>query len=147
MNDLDIDFDATQFIRDREGFRLKAYPDPVSGGKPYTIAWGLTGSWVKPGLVITEKEAETRFMQTIDEFCNQIAPLLTVELTKNQRIAILSFTYNLGIGALKKSTLLKKTNNNDKTAANEFLKWDYADGRKIPNLTKRRQLEKALFLS
>jgi len=143
-----ISFDDTECIRKFEGFSLKSYPDPVTKADPWTIAWGLTGSWVKPGLVIDQETAVTRFMERITCTHEQIIHLLSVNINKNQHIAILSLTWNIGIGNFKSSTLLKKINSNNITAAaDEFLKWNKAGGKIIPGLTKRRTEERKLFLT
>lgn len=70
-------------------------------------------------------------------------------LTQNQFDALVSFTFNLGEGSLKSSTLLKKVNANpsDTTISSEFLKWNKAGGKVIDGLTKRRQAEAKLYFA
>ncbi|PBI81388.1 muraminidase [Rahnella victoriana] len=70
-----------------------------------------------------------------------------VPLTQNQFDALVSFTFNLGVGNLKSSTLLKILNEGQYLqAAEQFLRWDKAGGATITGLTRRRQAERALFL-
>jgi lysozyme len=145
---MNILFDDTKIIRDFEGHSLKAYPDPVTKGDPWTISWGLTGAWVKPGLVITQDESKQRFMEYIQKFCDQLTPLIKVPVSKSQYVAVLSLAWNVGIGNISKSTLLKKLNAQDfKGAADEFLKWNKAGGKVIPGLTRRRVAEREFFLT
>lgn len=69
------------------------------------------------------------------------------DFTQDEFDALVDFAFNLGIGALAGSTLLKKLNAGDiEGAADEFLKWDHAGGKVLAGLTKRRQGERALFL-
>jgi lysozyme len=148
MNSFSLSFDDTQFIRDQEGFSATAYPDPISKGEPYTIAWGLTGSWVTPGLTLTEDEAEEKFMDRISSVLESMEPLITVSLRQKQLIALTSFVWNLGIGSFARSTLLKKLNTGDtQGAANGFLPWNMANGHAVAALTNRRERERELFLS
>jgi len=147
-----ITFDDTKLIRDSEGHSLTAYPDPatkndpIKKGHPWTISYGITGAWVKPGVVITQAESELRFMELIKVFCKDLDACLTVELGKNQYIAVLSLLWNIGKGNFAKSTLLKKLNAKDfAAAALEFVKWNKANGAVMNGLTTRRAKEAALF--
>ncbi|MNQ87056.1 Lysozyme RrrD [compost metagenome] len=73
---------------------------------------------------------------------------VVVLFTQEQFDALVSFTYNLGINALKGSTLLRKLNSGDyEGAADEFLKWNKAGGKILSGLTRRREAERMLFLS
>lgn len=148
MNDFSITFEDTAPIRKFEGFSLSAYPDPVTKGDPWTIAWGLTGSWVKKDLVLTEEEAKQKFMEEINKYINRLKNMVFVELSKNQFIAILSLSWNIGLGNFQSSTLLKKLNKKDFPGASlEFSKWNKAQGRVIPGLVKRREEETKIFLT
>jgi len=142
-----ITFADTKCIREHEGHSLKAYPDPATNGDPWTISYGLTGPWVKKGLVITQAESDKRFMEYVDEWCEQLDKIIKVDCTRNQYIAMLSLSWNIGIPNFSKSTLLKKVNAKDFAgAANEFIKWNKAAGKVMNGLTKRRNDEKELFL-
>ena len=139
---------ALDFIKDFEGFEAATYTDIA--GVP-TIGYGHTGSAAFPGNVISQAQAETYLRQDSSTAAQAVDLWVKVPLNENERAALVSFTYNLGSGSLKRSTLLKKLNNNDRAgAAQEFLKWNKAriSGvlKPIPGLTRRRAMEKALFL-
>lgn len=143
-----LSFDDTKFIRDREGFSLTAYPDPVSKGDPYTISWGVTGKWVVPGVVITQQEAKDKFMELIGVFCKGLDSLIKVKVSKNQYIALLSFVWNEGVHALAGSTILKKLNNGQYHAAcDHFIDYVYSNHKYIKGLENRRKEEQVLFLT
>lgn len=145
MNNFETTFDDTKIIRDFEGESLVAYKCPA--GK-WTISYGLTGGNIKEGLVITKEQSERMFMERIAQVSNNIFPLIKVSLTKNQFIAILSFVWNIGIGAFSSSTLLKLLNQKKYTeASSQFLRWNKVNGKVLNGLTKRRQAEKDLFLN
>lgn len=140
--DLDI-------VKEFEGFSLKAYADPATGGEPYTISWGLTGPWVKKGLIITQEEAERRFDEYVAKWCKDINALLKVPLSQNQYIALFSLAWNIGIANLKKSSVLRLINEGKPTAevAQAFMSWTKAGGKVMKGLVRRRQKESKLFLS
>ena len=92
-----------------EGCRLSAYPDPASGGAPWTIGYGHTGPEVFPGLTITQKQAEACLKQDVAEAAAAVDRLLIgVTLTPRQRDALISFCFNVGPGALEGSTLRRR---------------------------------------
>ena len=133
-------------IRESEGCRLTAYPDPASGGDPWTIGYGHTGADVTPGKVITQDEAERLLEEDVDTFERGVMRLVKVGLTQGQFDALVCFSFNLGLGALQQSTLLRLLNTGDYDgAAAQFLRWDKAGGRVMAGLTKRREAEKELF--
>lgn len=77
-----------------------------------------------------------------------VSAAVTVSLSQSQFDALVSFAYNVGIGAFRSSTLLRKLNAGDyQGAADQFLLWDKNDGKVMRGLTRRRQAERALFLS
>lgn len=135
-------------IKQSEGCRLTAYPDPATGGHPWTIGYGHTGSDVHPGKVITQAEAYRLLVEDLDLFERGVKRLVTVELTQGQFDALVCFSFNVGLGALQQSTLLKMINAGDfDGAAKQFLRWDKAAGKVMAGLTKRRQAESELFLA
>lgn len=70
-----------------------------------------------------------------------------VKLTQNQFDALVSFVYNVGVGAFRTSTLLRKLNNGDYVgAAAEFKRWKFGGGKELPGLVRRRKAEEQLFL-
>lgn len=133
---------ARKIIMDSEGLRLSAYLCPA--GK-WTIGYGHTGD-VKNGDVITRHQAEVILEYDLHRF-EQAVERLAPKANANQFSALVSFAFNLGVGALEKSKLLKELNaGRVLNAANEFDRWVYAGGKVLPGLVKRRAAERALFL-
>lgn len=136
-------------IKQWEGCKLKPYLDSV---KIATIGIGTikypNGKKVTmQDPPITVEQAEEYLMDHLVGNCISVSDLVKVQLNDNEFGALVSFVYNLGAGAFASSTLLKKLNKGDKPgAADEFLKWDHAGGKRLLGLTKRRQAERALFL-
>lgn len=129
-----------------EGLRLEAYPDPGSGGVPWTIGYGHTLG-VKPGDVITEEEAVRFLYMDAKRFERSVNRNVKVPLTQYQFNALTSFAFNVGGANLKSSTLLKKLNREDYNgAANELPKWKYASGKVMNGLIRRRKAERNMFL-
>ena len=95
---------AIQLCQEFEGCSLKAYPDPLSGGVPYTIGYGTTrysnGAAVKMGDVITKAEADMLLRKEIDGIAAQLGKTIPYwgEMNNNQKSALVSFAYNLGTG-------------------------------------------------
>lgn len=145
-----------------EDCRLRAYPDPKTGGKPYTIGWGNTqyadGRPVGPNDVISQARADEEFVFDLITFETMIDKAVKVPLTQNQFDALVSIVYNVGPGSKYKSgilrlksgqpsTLLRLLNAGDyKGAADQFDVW-ISKGSAVENgLRRRRAAEKALFL-
>jgi len=138
---------ALSLIKQFEGLSLTAYPDPGTGAEPWTIGYGHTGDVTK-GMVITQEQADAFLLQDAQNAVNQILSIVTVPLTSNQLSALVDFVYNLGIGNLHSSTLLKLLNTSDfGGAANQFLVWDKAAGHIMPGLLRRRTAERSVFLT
>lgn len=134
-------------IKEHEGCRLQAYPDPATGGEPWTIGWGHTGG-VKKGDTITQTRAEDLLRDDLNKFEIGVEHLLFHEATDNQFSALVSFAFNVGLNNLRNSTLLRKLNLGDvKGAADEFIRWNKAGGKIMSGLTKRRLAERDLFLA
>ena len=135
-------------IKSFEGCKLKAYPDPGTGGDPWTIGFGHTGKEVVPGLTITQDDADAYLKNDVQDFEECVEGALLVDVTQNQFDALVCFAYNVGCKALSGSTLLKLLNNGDTdAAAQQFTKWNKAGGQVMAGLTRRREAEKALFLA
>ena len=143
--------DLKEFIRKKEGFRTKAYLD--TNGTP-TIGYGSTmwacGRRVQMGDTITREQAEN----LLDwEIKNKSSALIGLKLNENQYNALLSFIYNVGVGAFNSSTLKKlvKNNPNNPLIRNEFMKWnkETIKGKKVVNkgLTNRRKAEADLYFT
>lgn len=132
-----------RLLKSFEGLRLEAYQDAVG---VWTIGYGTT-SGVQPGMVITEAQAEAFLRRDLNRFEQAVTDLVKVPLTDDQFSALVSFTYNVGEGALSTSTLLRLLNQRDyQGAADQLLRWDKAGGQSLAGLTRRRKAERALFL-
>lgn len=132
-------------IKQFEGCRLAAYKCP---GGVWTIGYGHTGIDVSPDLEITQQEAERLLKSDLIIHCNNVEKLVKVPLNQNQFDALVSLEYNIGYGAFKNSTLLKLLNEKKyKEAAEQFERWKYEGGKVLAGLVRRREKEKALFLS
>jgi lysozyme len=135
-------------IKSFEGCKLVAYQ--CSAGR-WTIGYGNTffedGTPVKPGDRITQAKADQLFELIVGNFADNVAKEIKTILTDNQFSAIVSLAYNIGIGNLQKSTLLKKVNfnPNDPTIRAEFAKWNKAGGKVLAGLTRRREAEAKLY--
>lgn len=143
---------ALALIKEFEGLRLNAYPDPAHGWSVPTIGFGHTSAagapTVRRGMTITATEAEDILRRDLGQYEAAVRSLVKVPLTENQFGALVSFTFNLGAGNLKSSTLLRKLNAGDYTGASaEFGKWVKAGGKTLPGLVRRREAERQLFMS
>lgn len=151
-----ISNNGLNLIKTSEGLELEAYPDPGSGGDPWTIGYGHTGPEVRKGLVWSDAQADKALRQDVAQFERDVTSLVTVPVNQNQFDALVSFAFNVGSDidsddiaeGLGDSTLLKKLNAGDYTgAANEFPKWNKSGGKVLSGLTKRRNAERSLFLT
>ncbi len=130
-------------VKASEGLRLKAYRCPADVP---TIGYGSTGAHVKMGMTITEAEAERLLLEDLSRFEKGVAEV-GGKMTDGEFSALVSFAFNLGLGALSNSTLLKKHKAGDrKGAALEFKRWNKAGGRVLAGLTKRREAERKLYV-
>jgi lysozyme len=137
-------------IKSFEGCKLKAYKCPAG---IVTIGFGSTFYPNKSPIKITDKlnsiqDAEDLLLVTLEDFEKNVSALFfNVTLNQNQFDALVSFAFNLGMGALAKSTLFKKikVNPNDPTIEIEFNKWVNAGGKKLPGLIRRRKAEAKLY--
>lgn len=133
-----------QLIKEFEGVRLRAYKDAVG---VWTIGYGHTKS-VTPGMHITMERAEQLLKEDLDIFEKGVENLVQVPLNQNQFDALVSFAFNVGLGALGRSTLLRYLNKGQyATASKEFPRWNKAGGRVLKGLTRRREAEMDLFLT
>lgn len=138
-------------IHSFEGLRLTAYPDPGTGGKPWTIGWGATtdehGKPIQPNAVWSKERADARFQQHLAQFERGVMDLLDgTPVTQGQFDALVSFAYNVGLANLKSSTLLRKHKSKDYAgAAAEFARWNKAGGKVLRGLTRRREAEAKLY--
>jgi len=131
-----------------EGCVLTAYPDPVSGGNPWTIGYGSTGPDIVQGLVWTQEQADDDLVHRLTyEFAPGVQQAVTVELSAQQMAACVDLAYNIGVTAFSGSTLVSLLNQGyPRGAADQFLVWDKANGQVMQGLLNRRKSERALFL-
>lgn len=142
--DREISGIGLNLVKHFEGLYLKAYLCPAN---VWTIGYGHTKN-VKPGDVINEKKAEELLRQDMDRFETGVTRLVKVPLKQRQFDALVSFSFNVGLGALRRSTLLSKLNKgNYKAAADEFKRWNKGGGKVLRGLVRRRKAERDLFLT
>ena len=139
---MNVSQNCVELIKYFEGFEDTAYLCPAN---VWTIGYGRTRN-VKEGDKVTEVQAERDLLEELEEFKHQVLHSVKVELTQNELDALTSWTYNLGVGNLKSSTLLKKLNagNKDEVPA-EIVRWNKANGKVLAGLTKRREAEAELW--
>lgn len=138
-----INKEGLSIIKQCEGCRLKAYLCP---SLIPTIGYGYT-TGVKLSDTITQADADRYLLQDLKRFEQAVSALVKVPINENQFSALVSFTFNVGVGNFKSSTLLKKLNLRDyKGCSNEFDRWVYGSNKKpLEGLKKRRKLERELF--
>lgn len=143
-----IDVLCSTLIQPSESCRLKAYPDPGTGGAPWTIGWGHTGPEVKKGLVWTQKQADDQLhidaMFALTEAL-RLSPSLLDESPEKQA-AIADFIYNCGLGNYQTSTLKKVVDKDNYVGARaQIIKWTKAAGKVLKGLIIRRNKESELL--
>lgn len=127
-----------------EGTEYEPYYDIVG---VLTVCNGYTGPDIIPGKTYGKEECDMLLKKELTEHGMGVLKCTKVPLNQNQYDAFASFTYNVGVGAYCKSTLLRKLNSGDYTGAcNELLRWNKAGGKEVRGLTRRREAERALCL-
>lgn len=132
---------------------IHAYPDPGTGGEPWTIGWGATGrdhihgGRIAEGTVWTQEQCDARLVRDLERYAAEVASVLgDAPTTQAQFDALVSFHYNTG--AIARATLTQKHCAGDhQSAAKEFARWNRAGGRVLKGLTRRRAAEAELYLS
>jgi lysozyme len=141
-----ISVTGINLIKSFEGLELHAYVDAVG---ILTIGYGHTGPDVRKGMTITESQATDLLNKDLISFESAVTKLITIPLNQNQFDALVSFTYNVGIGSLESSTLRRRLNAHEdpKTVAKqELIKWCKGNNNQtLPGLLRRREAEIALF--
>lgn len=124
---------------------VEAYPDPASGGAPWTIGWGATGPGIGPGTVWTKDQCNHRLEQDIARHAEQVSQAIGAAPTAQAQFdALVSFHYNTG--AIRSATLTARHIAGDFAgAAAEFQRWNRAGGRVLKGLTRRRLAEARLY--
>lgn len=133
---------AVELIKRYEGCRLEAYRCPRG---VWTIGYGHSGG-IREGQTITQAEADALLQRDLEYFADGVRRLVRVPITQNQLGALVSLAYNIGLGALARSTLLRKLNAGDYDGARaEFGQWVNAGGQRLLGLVKRRHAEQELW--
>ncbi|MGV2495490.1 lysozyme [Pelagerythrobacter aerophilus] len=124
---------------------VEAYPDPATGGAPWTIGWGATGPEIGAGTVWTRAQCDARLERDLQRYAAEVAEAIgEAPTTQDQFDALVSFHYNTG--AIARATLTRKHVAGDHAgAAREFARWNRAGGRVLRGLTRRRAAEAELY--
>lgn len=124
---------------------VEAYPDPGTGGDPWTIGWGATGDGIGPGTVWTQDQCDARLAHDLARFAAAVDNAVGDAPTSQAQFdALVSFHYNTG--AIARATLTKKHLAGDYAgAALEFGRWVRAGGKVLPGLVRRRTAEAKLY--
>ena len=132
------------FVGAWEGLRLEAYLDPVN---IVTACYGETKG-VSLGDTFTEAECDAKLIKRLAEFEHELDKCLIVPVPDKTKVALVSWTYNVGSRAACRSTLVRKANAGDLVGAcNELPRWNRAGGRVWRGLTNRRAAERELCLA
>lgn len=127
-------------LKSFEGCKLNAYLDV--GGIP-TIGWGHTGPEVVIGMTMTQSQADGTLEKDLEKYY-VLDHYLEEEVNENQYSALVVLAYNIGLRAVRTSTLLKKINNGD-DPSKEWLRWNKVNGKEVAGLTRRRKAELELY--
>ena len=137
--------DGLRLLKTWEGCRLEAYPDPASGAGPWTIGYGHTGAAIRPGLRISQAQAEAWLQADVIRAEAAVDRLLHgVVLKPRQRDALVSFCFNVGAGALEGSTLRRRLLAGEparRVIAEELPRWCQGPAGPIVGLQRRRAAE------
>ena len=139
-----------EIVKSFEGISVKPYLCPAN---VWTVGYGATRSSTGRPIdldmeAISEAEADALLIRDLESSEGWVSRLIKTALTENQYSALTSFTFNVGAGALQRSTLRMKLNRGEvQNAADEFPKWKFANKRILAGLVRRRAAERALFLA
>ena len=124
---------------------VEAYPDPGTGGDPWTIGWGATGADIGPGTVWTRAQCDARLEADLARHAEEVAEAIGDAPTSQQQFdALVSFHYNTG--AIARATLTRRHIAGDyEGAAEEFSRWVYAGGKVMRGLVRRREAEARVY--
>lgn len=134
---------GVDMIKAHEGLVLTAYPDPGTGGEPWTIGYGHTKD-VHPGMQITAERAEDLLREDLRGFEQAVHRLLPIKLTQSEFDSLVSFAFNVGAYALESSTLRKRLLAGEPRCwvyQKEMPRWNKGGNGPMPGLTRRRQEE------
>lgn len=136
---------AIPLIKQFEGCKLEAYLCPAG---VWTVGYGTTQG-VKQGMKITQKQAEELLIKDCQKFYDGVFVEVGNICNENQVGALVCFSYNVGLGAFEKSTLLKKikANASREEIEKQFMRWVFAGGKKLKGLERRRRAEVELYFA
>jgi len=141
-------FIATVFLGGKDGVEGRAYEPYKDVAGVWTVCDGHTGTDIIKGKTYTDRECDRLLWNDLKPVKRAVDSMIQVPLGEYPRAALYSFTYNVGVSAFSKSTLLKKLNNGDQAGACEELRrWVYAGGMKWKGLMNRRDMERSLCLA
>lgn len=125
--------------------RYAAYPDPGTGGAPWTIGWGATGPGIGPHTVWSRSQCDARLVDDLARYAAEVqAALQGAPTTRPQFDALVSFHYNTG--AIRRATLTRRHREGNYAAAErEFRRWVRAGGKVLAGLVHRRTAEARLY--
>lgn len=133
------------FIAQHEGLVLGSYIDPVG---ILTSCYGHTGKELKLNQKFTEAQCLDQLAEDLSKHDKEMMKYIKVAVSDEEHAAYLSFSYNVGVGNFKSSTLLKLLNKEKRVeACNQLTNWVFAKGKKLKGLMNRREEEKSLCLS
>lgn len=135
-----------ELIKKYEGFSSQAYKCPAG---VWTVGWGHTGRDINKDTILTREEAELMLKKDIANLQEQILFLLDDKPTTNELDALTSLCYNIGLGAFKKSRLLKRINlkENGELIAKEWIEFNKVNGKVVKGLLRRRAEEICLYFT
>lgn len=129
-------------LQQREGLRTTAYPDPATGGAPWTICWGHTGPEVYRGLTVSRAQCEQWYWEDVAEAESYLRRYIRVPVRQGAWDAYVSFVFNVGPENFRTSTMLRKLNAGDwRGSCNQFPRWVYANRMRMEGLAVRRYSE------
>ncbi|MEA3040593.1 MAG: lysozyme [Sphingomonadales bacterium] len=139
--------EGVALIKSYEKCKLTAYRDPGDPNGPWTIGWGSTGPDIKQGTVWTQQQADARMAADVADFATGVRTAIgDAPTTQAQFDAMVSLAYNIGVGAFKGSTVLKKHKEKDYgAAAAAFGLWIKNAGKTLKGLERRRAAEANLY--
>jgi lysozyme len=135
----------TDIEKEFEGCKLVAYPDPGTGGVPWTIGYGHTLN-VQPGDTCSQDQADEWLVDDLHDALASVQNNVIVPLSNDELSALVDFVFNVGGKNFASSTLLRLLNAGDyEGAAGQFERWNQAGGHVLAGLTRRRAAEAAMF--
>ena len=129
-----------------EGLRQTAYPDPATGGKPWTICYGRAYG-VSPGDRKSLEECKALLLSDLTVYSQGVLSCTSVPLPDERFVALTSFAYNVGVQTACRSSVVRLINQGKtRQGCDALMLYNKAAGITFPGLTKRRAAERQLCL-